>query len=459
MICLHIFFIHNKLSIIVLKVVLAALSCWLFSLGAGCTLGFTAVLLPQIKEDPNFPYNDSYNDSWVASSACLAMAFGCIITGVLSDRYGRRITQLAVAPLYVVGWIAMAFATNITLLILGRVVTGMCYGAFRSIGAVYLGEIANPTNRPLFNFSLTMSVTTGTFFIHILGGYLNWRLACFIVCVPVVLGTGLQALVKESPLWLIYKGKIAKGTEAFTWFRGNDECSQNELEEVLLKQKNRPPELTFKEGLNAAFSKSFMKPLATAIVLFKTVQCNGVNTVSFYAQDLLKTTFSGEQDPFMLMLVTDVIRVFGVALLFCFSKYLPRRKSYLIACGNQVILLIVLIAYIAFKPSGCIWFAIIFFMSYITLGCILIGLCYSFMGEIFPSQLRGLGSGISASSSFLLLFLVVNLTPKIIMNYGIIVLYSINAVITLFGLGLLYILLPVTDGKTLQEIENNYTKN
>ncbi|KAL0810064.1 hypothetical protein ABMA28_010882 [Loxostege sticticalis] len=387
------------------------------------------------------------------------MAFGCIGAGIFSDKYGRRFTHLIVSIPFVMGWIVLAFASNVLILLIGRILTGLCTGVFRSLGAVYLGEISSPTNRPLFIFSLSLSGTGGILLGHILGGYLNWRVSCFIICLPIVIGFGLQLFAKESPLWLLYKGRIDQGTEGFKWFRGNDECAQRELAEVLEKQKNRPPNLTFKEGLRAMFSKVFMIPLLTAFLLFLTVQFSGVNTMSFYAQDLLKSTFSGKQDPFTLMLVTDSARVIGVTLLFCFSKFIPRRKSYVIICATLVILLVVLIAYIAVKPSDLDWLAITVMVSYIALGSIMVGLSWTFIGEIFPSQLRGLGSGIGASCSFFLLFLSVNITPGIMTSYGIIATYSMFAILSFFGLLFLYFLLPHTDGKTLQEIENNYDKN
>lgn len=386
------------------------------------------------------------------------MALGCIAAGYLSDKYGRRITHIMAATPFILGWVVQAFANDVILLLVGRVLTGLSTGVFRSLGAIYLGEIANPINRPMFIFSLSISATSGILFIHLLGGYLSWRLSCFIICLPTVLGMCIQVYVKESPLWLIYKDKIEKGTQAFQWFRGNDEFSQKELAEILEKQKDRPPNLTFKEGVNAMFTKAFMKPLLIAFLIFVTVQFSGVNTMSFYAQDLLKTTFSGEQDPFMLMLVTDATRVIGVAFLFSFSKYIPRRRSYVITCTILVVLLILLIAYIAVKPEGLAALAITVLMLYIALGSIIGGLAWTFIGEIFPSNLRGLGSGIGASSSFFLLFLSVNITPGIMLNFGIIATYSTFAVVTLIGVTFLHFLLPKTDGKTLQEIENSYDK-
>ncbi|XP_063834993.1 facilitated trehalose transporter Tret1-like [Ostrinia nubilalis] len=132
-----------KVSSPLLKQMLVAMSCNMFCLITGCTFGFTAVLLPQIKKDDEFPYSDTY-DSWIASSSCLAMAVGCFAGGLLSDRYGRRITHLIVAMPFLAGWIVLAFAKNVLALLIGRVLTGLSSGVFRSLGAIYLGEIFLP---------------------------------------------------------------------------------------------------------------------------------------------------------------------------------------------------------------------------------------------------------------------------------------------------------------------------
>ncbi|XP_028168140.1 facilitated trehalose transporter Tret1-like isoform X2 [Ostrinia nubilalis] len=438
-------------------VVLVAISCNFFCIGVGSTFGLSAVLLPQIKNETNFIYDDSY-DSWVGSSSCLAMAFGCISAGVISDRFGRRFAHLLVALPFIAGWLILGFAKNITMILIGRVITGACTGALRSLGPVYLGEIANPAYRPFLIFSLSLSSTSGIFLGHLFGGYLNWRTACFIMCVPTVLGLCLQAILKESPLWLLYQGEIGKGTEIFTWYRGDSEIAQKELADVLTEQKNRPQSLSFTEGLKTTCSTAFVKPLLTSFLLFTTMQFTGVNSMSFYAQDLLKATFSGNLDPMMLMLVTDATRIFGIFILFFTSKFIPRKKFYVISCSTLVCMLLSLIAYIALEPSGVVWFSIIIILLlvYIGLGSIMISLSWSFVGEIFPSSLRGLGSGIGCSSSFFLLFLVVNVTPIIMVNHGIIAVYSMFAGVTLFAVFFLHFLLPQTDGKTLQEIESGY---
>ncbi|KAF9419713.1 hypothetical protein HW555_003832 [Spodoptera exigua] len=44
--------------------VLATFASSLLSLAGGITFGFTAVLLPQLKTDTNFPYDEIY-DSWI----------------------------------------------------------------------------------------------------------------------------------------------------------------------------------------------------------------------------------------------------------------------------------------------------------------------------------------------------------------------------------------------------------
>ncbi|KAJ0171118.1 hypothetical protein K1T71_013317 [Dendrolimus kikuchii] len=120
-------------------------SCLLF-MTSGVTFGYTGVLLPQLREDTEYPY-DKNLDSWIASISPLAMMAGCIGSGILSDALGRKTGQLIVIFPFIAGWLIMSFAQNNAVMLLGRFITGFCTGAVRPTTMVYIGEITSPKHR------------------------------------------------------------------------------------------------------------------------------------------------------------------------------------------------------------------------------------------------------------------------------------------------------------------------
>ncbi|XP_030040785.2 facilitated trehalose transporter Tret1-like [Manduca sexta] len=430
--------------------------CLLF-ISAGMTFGITGVLLPKLQEDPDFPYDRSY-DSWIASISPLAMMLGCLFAGAMSDGLGRKMGQLALVPFFVLGWCIMGFAKDITLMLVGRFITGLCTGSIRPNGMVYIGEVTQPEYRSITLFCPTLAVHIGALISHIVGNYFYWRTSCFIFGLPNILCFLILLFLKESPLWLITKGKTDEGIEAFRLFRGEGEAADKELASVLEKQKEKPVKMTFSEFIHIIFSKGFMKALVTVFLLFSAMQLCGVNMISFYAQDVFKKTFSGEIDPFMLMIVTDCIRVAAAAGVCVFAKFCPRKLTFLTCCFLTTTVLFALVIYLYLQPSGLTWLALLLMVAYVVIASAITSLSWSFVAEIFPGSVRGFGSGLSSGISFILLFVAVKITPGVMTNYGDIVMYGGFATVTLIASVFLCFILPETNGKTLQDIENSLYK-
>lgn len=385
--------------------------------------------------------------------------FGCIVAGPMSDALGRKTGQMLLIIPYSIGWAVMGVAHNNTIMLLGRFITGFCTGAVRPLGMVYIGELSDPKHRAVTLVCPSLAVYVGSLFSHTAGHYLPWRIGCYVFALPNIICFVMLLFLKESPLWLISKGKIEKGIESFKEFRGEGEAALKELKAVLDKQEEKEKS-TLRELTNTLFSKAFLKSMLIISFLFLAVQFCGINTITFYAQDIFKSTFSGEVDAFMLMIVTDVVRVITTSAMCLFAKKVPRRTTFLFSCYGTVLVLLGLVLYLYIQPVGLLWVALTCLVVYLGIAGALTCISWSFVAEIFPSNVRGIGSGISSLISFALLFISVKVTPGIIASFGDAALYGFFAVLTLVSAVALSFLLPETNGKSLQDIENSlYNKS
>lgn len=75
--------------------------------------------------------------SWLAS----------LVSGIISDRLGRKSAIQIGAVIWVIGCIIVCAAQNIPMLIVGRIVNGFCVGICSAQVPVYITEIAPPTKR------------------------------------------------------------------------------------------------------------------------------------------------------------------------------------------------------------------------------------------------------------------------------------------------------------------------
>ncbi|KAJ8707422.1 hypothetical protein PYW08_010674 [Mythimna loreyi] len=443
-------------SVHIYRQILAVIAASLQSLAGGITFGFTTVLLPQLQADPSYPYDKSL-DSWIASISPLAMMMGSLLSGPMSDGIGRRLGQFVLIVPFTLGCIIMGLATNNTVMLFGRFITGLCTGAVRANSIVYIAELMDPKYRPMALFCPSASIHIGVLISHTVGKYCYWKTSCFIFTVPTIIAFIILLFLKESPLWLLSKGKIDEGIESFRHFRGNGD--EKELATVLEKAKERADEnTTFKDILNIIFGKPFMKSLATIFLLFVGVQWCGINTLSFYAEVIFQKTFGSDIDAFTLVLITDSIRISASLVVCIFAKVLPRKIAFVTCCLSTTLVLIGLITYLYLKPVGLIWVAVTCMIIYIAMASVLTCVSWSFVAEIYPSQVRGFGSGLSSSISFVLLFISVKVTPEIMHKFGEEVMYATFAVVTLVtGISLSFVI-PETNGRSLQDIEDDMYK-
>ena len=109
----------------------------------GTVLGFSAILLPQLKTEISLTDDEA---SWIASLSNIGQLFGAVATGVLSGKFGRRPTLMILCVPLLAGWSTMFLAGDkVWMFYLGRVFQGV--GVMSSVTQVYLVEIADTERR------------------------------------------------------------------------------------------------------------------------------------------------------------------------------------------------------------------------------------------------------------------------------------------------------------------------
>lgn len=98
----------------------------------GLDIGVIAGALPFITD--HFTLSSRLQE-WVVSSMMLGAAIGALFNGWLSFRLGRKYSLMAGAILFVAGSIGSAFAANVEVLLLSRVLLGVAVGIASLHGA------------------------------------------------------------------------------------------------------------------------------------------------------------------------------------------------------------------------------------------------------------------------------------------------------------------------------------
>lgn len=454
---------ENKYHLL-LKQSLVALGPLLLTTTAGMTFGYSAILLPQLQLQNSTIVVSKVEMSWIASMAALPMALGCVIGGILLNKLGRKITHAVTCIPIFLGWLLIYLANHVTIILIGRFITGLFAGILAPVTGVYIGETSDPTYRGFLLAGISFSVAFGLFLAHLIGTFLTWKNTALICSILPLISQIIIYFAPESPAWLAEKGKIEEAKQSFHWCRGYSEESKKELD-LILERRNQSPKdqnQTVKEKLSEILVPEFLKPLMILTVYVITKQWCGINAIAFYSVAIMKDTVGGV-DEYLATLLVDLIRLI-MATIACFLiKKFRRRPLALISGIGTFISLLILSAYThwvkiypiiqtGYIPMICL----ISYIVFVSIG--LVPLPSSMNGELFPVQYKGLGCGISSFVAFSMFYSVVQSTPSIFGNYGPSGGFLIFGLVAFISTIFVYFFLPETRGKPLHEIEDAFKR-
>ncbi|MCD4774264.1 MAG: sugar porter family MFS transporter [Bacteroidales bacterium] len=477
---------YNK-NLVVIIAAIAATGGLLFGFDTGVISG----AIPFFQQD--FQLSNSMVEN-ITTAGLVGAVIGAMLTGRLSDIFGRKKTILVAAIIFVLGAIWSGWAPTEHDLLYSRLFIGLAIGISSFSVPLYIAEISPSRIRGRLVSLFQLLITIG-----ILVSYLSdlafadnnnvesWRPMFYVGVIPgLVLLIGMFFL-PETPRWLMSKGreeesrKILKRIEEPELVEGSILRMKEEIE----KQKHRP---NFREVFKPWLRNALI--IAVGIMFFQ--QFVGINTVIYYSPKIFMIVgFEGAKAGIWGAVSVGVVNVlFTILSLFMIDK-LGRRKLYFIGLSGIVFSLLALGLVFAFHTSlGDMgkWFAIVFVWIYIAFFAISLGpLGWLIISEVFPLRVRGIGSSIGSLSNWLFNGVVAFTFFKIVKLFtasgkGIITqenLYDaatnsfsvqtidngnpagafwFYAVIGILGLIWGYFYLPETKGISLEKIEEHWRK-
>ncbi|ERL90782.1 hypothetical protein D910_08128, partial [Dendroctonus ponderosae] len=440
------------------------------NIAPGMAIGFSAVAIPALRQ------LTTAQISWFASIASLATPLGCLCSGPIADRFGRRNAIRAVNVCALIGWliIGAAFyspAQQYGLLLAGRFVTGVAAGLCGSPASVYMAEVASVELRSVFTTWVSLFYAIGIFIVYLLGLIFkdDWGSIALIAAVFPLIGLlFLQLFIPESPPWLVTKQRFEEARTSMCRLHGTRTYTEDvQLEmETLLNNRRVKKEKTQQKTLPQQFVKklkmltrpNFLRPYRLVLAYFFFQQFTGIFAIMYYAIDIVK----GAQvalDPHVAIVAIALVRLAGMVLISFLSTRLGRRTLGLASGVGIALSMLALGSYIVLlkrglmaQPLPLVPLALLVFYFFITT----IGfypLPFALASEVYPKNIRGTAAGISTASTFVFNFVVVKLYPTMVAalgDFGVFYFYGGMGVVgTLFVL----VCMPETKGRTLEEIQ------
>lgn len=146
---------------------------------------------------------------------------GSLISGYLSDMFGRKRSIMIGCVIWVIGSTIICASQNIPMLIVGRIINGLCVGIESAQVPVYISEIAPPTRRGRLVGLQQWAITWGILILYYISygssfigqdKAVGWSTAVFRIpwglqMVPAILLFIAMIFLPESPRWLARKDR------------------------------------------------------------------------------------------------------------------------------------------------------------------------------------------------------------------------------------------------------------
>lgn len=456
---------HNRGSAV--RQVVAAFIANLGTINTGLVFGFSAVAIPQLKS-PDSPITvDNDQASWIASLSSVTTPLGCILSGYLMDYLGRKKTLILTEIPLIFGWLLITSSQDIGMIYSGRLLVGLGSGMVGAPARVYTCEVTQPHLRGMLSALASVGVSLGVLIEYSLGSLVTWSTLAGISAMIPMIALLLILTMPETPNWLLSRGKTEDARSALHRIRGDTYDVDKELDGMMcFAAKNNVVRLKgAKKTFGALLKASTLKPFGILFTYFLIYQFSGVNPVTFYAVEVFEES-GADMNKNIATVILGVVRLISTIIACIALRRCGRRPLTMISgigCGVTMLglgsYMYVMESWVAAGTTPTLTWLPVLFIFVFTIACTLgyLVVPWVMIGEVYPTQVRGIAGGLTTCSAHFFVFIVVKTFPylkQLMSKHGTFWMYGC---ISLLGTIFFYACLPETKGRSLQEIEDYFS--
>jgi len=448
------------------------LVCLVAAMG-GLLFGYDWVVIGGAKPfyEPFFGISDEtpFWRGWAQSSALIGCLVGAILSGIISDRSGRKRLLILSGFLFTLSAIGTAFAGSFMLFNVFRIIGGIGIGLASNLSPMYIAEISPAGIRgrlvsinqltivigilaaQIVNWLIAQPVPEGAGAEYILNswnGQHGWRWMFGAETVPAFLFFLLMFFVPESPRWLIKYGKDKIAANILRRV-GGEQYAESEISNI----KNT----LAKEEIAKVNFRDLTEPKLRRIVLlgvFLAVlqQWCGINVIFNYAQEVFAAAGYGVTDIMFSIVITGIVNMLFTFVAIYTVDRLGRRILMLIGAGGLAGIYAILGAGYYLQSTG-VHMLILVVSAIACYSMSLAPITWVVIAEIFPNRIRGAAMSVAVFSLWAGCMALTLTFPYLKAGLGAHGAFWLYGGICIVGFFVIFIKLPETRGKSLEEIE------
>ena len=383
-------------------------------------------------------------EGWYVGCALIGSIIGVLVAGMMSDFLGRKKTMLISAVLFSISAIGCAVCADFTQLVIYRMVGGFGIGIVSIVSPVYISEVSPAEVRGTMVSLYQLFITIGFLlaylmnFIILKGAMLDstdpelgarmfnqeyWRGMLGCEAIPDLLFLVLIFFIPESPRWLQVRGQREDKSEEWKALR-----EPGILKAVLI-------------GSAIAILGQFM----------------GVNAVLYYGPKIFAD--AGFEDPLFSTVLVGIVNMLTTVIALAIIDKVGRKQLVWWGVGGMIFCLLMIGLYFLPFTNLPTWFMLVFFLLYVFCTAISISaVVFVLLSEMYPNRVRGLAMSIAGFALWIGTYLIGQLTPWMLETLTPAGTFFLFAFMCVPYLWIMYKYVPNTTGKTLEEIEEYWSR-
>ncbi len=431
---------------------IAALSGLLFGYDTGVISGALPFIKNQFTLTPE-------GEGLVVSGVLFGATFSSIVSGSLTDRFGRKKVLLATALLFAGGSVLAAYAPSVDMLVAGRVVLGLAIGVASFAAPLYIAEMAPPKVRGTLVAMNQMAIVTGILLSFLVDYFYSasgdWHSMILLGTLPAVLLAIGMLTLPESPRWLVSQKNDDAGKAVLQKVRGTQDVEVEfaEIHTALADEKGDWKEF---------FSPQLRSALIVGVGLGAFQQFTGINTVIYYAPKIYKAAgLTSDSVGILATAGVGLVNLIMTIVSLILIDKVGRRPLLIVGTLGMLLSLAALSLTFVFNASADVmrFVGVSSTFVYVAFFAISLGPVFWVMiSEIYPLRIRGFAMAFATALSWLSNMIVSYTFPVVLDKFGIGATFGGYAIITLASLIFCIKLVPETKGLSLESIENQERK-
>lgn len=446
---------------------------WTISLVAamgGLLFGYDWVVIGGAKPfyEKYFHLTTSFQIGWAMSSALVGCLLGSILSGGLSDQFGRKRLLIFSGLLFTVSAIGTGLSNTFSAFVMFRLLGGVGIGLASNLSPMYIAEVSPAAVRGRFVSINQLTIVIGIlaaqvinwliaepvpenatpqFILNSWNGQFGWRWMFGVETVPAFLFFVFMFIIPESPRWLVKNAKDLKARQILEKIGGKPyaEDTMIDIKETL---KNEIQRVDFKYILQP----NVLKIIGIGVFLAVFQQWCGINVIFNYAEEVFSQAGYGVSDILFNIVITGTVNlIFTFVAIHTVDRW-GRRGLMLTGAGGLAVIYILLgTGY--FTGSQGVHMLVLVVTAIACYAMSLAPVTWVVISEIFPNRIRGAAMSIAVFSLWTACFILTYTFPILNRGLGAAITFWIYAGICVVGFLFIKKRLPETKGKTLEEIE------